>query len=49
MNSTVEPSFKVKFAFFLSCGSHKQCPWAHKIETQTHWIAQNALSKLPLS
>ena len=49
MNSIVEPNFKVKFIFFLSCGSHEQYLWTQRNETQTHWIAQNVLSKLTLS
>jgi len=42
----MRPNFKVKFAFFPSCGSHEQYPWTHKFEMQTHWIVQNVLSKL---
>ena len=41
-------SFKVKFAFFPSYGSHEQCPLIHRNEMQTHWIVQNTLSKLTL-
>ena len=38
MNSVMGPSFKVRFVFFRTCGSHKQCTGPSKKKTQTHGL-----------
>ena len=38
----MEPNFKVKFTFFLTCGSYKQCTGLGKKRLMQIWVVFNA-------